>query len=85
MTSPLNIVVVEPDRDRAVLIVDALREQGDYDVFVIAEVSGLARHIAARKPDIVLIDVENPSRDMLEELTLATGPLERPVAMFVSG
>ena len=31
----------------------------------------------------MLIDVANPSRDVLEELTLATGPMERPVAMFV--
>jgi response regulator NasT len=36
-------------------------------------------------PDIVLIDIDNPSRDMLEELTVASGPMERPVAMFVSG
>jgi response regulator NasT len=31
----------------------------------------------------VLIDIENPSRNVPEELTLATGPLERPVALFV--
>ena len=30
-----------------------------------------------------LIDAGSPSRDALEELTLASGPLERPVAMFV--
>jgi response regulator NasT len=52
-------------------------------VHVIAESTGLARHIKARNPDIVLIDVESPSRDTLEELTLASGPLDRPVAMFV--
>jgi response regulator NasT len=45
----------------------------------------LARKIAIHSPDIVLIDYDNPTRDMLEELTLASGPLERPVAMFVSG
>lgn len=85
MAETLSIVVVEQDRDRAIQIVDALREDGDHDIFVISEMTGIARHIAARMPDIVLIDVENPSRDTLEELALATGPLERPVAMFVSG
>ena len=49
----------------------------------IAEVTGLARHIKQHNPDVVLIDIENPSRDMLEELALASGPLDRPVAMFV--
>jgi len=85
MTSRLSIVVVEEDRDRAISIVDALRDSGEYDVHVIGNVSGLARKIAAFLPDVVLIDIDNPTRDMLEELTLASGPLDRPVAMFVSG
>jgi response regulator NasT len=85
MNTKLTVVVVEEDRDRAIAIVDALRDGLDCDVFVISEASGLGRRIAAHAPDIVLIDVDNPTRDMLEELTLASGPLERPVAMFVSG
>jgi len=85
MSTPLTVVVVEEDRDRAIAIVDALRENAECDVFVIGNASGLARRIAAHAPDIVLIDIDNPTRDMLEELTLASGPLERPVAMFVSG
>ncbi|MEM1076388.1 MAG: ANTAR domain-containing protein [Pseudomonadota bacterium] len=85
MASNLTVVVVEEDRDRAIAIVDALRENVPCEVFVIGNASGLARKIAAHAPDIVLIDVDNPTRDMLEELTLASGPLERPVAVFVSG
>ena len=85
MTSPLTVVVVEQDRDRAIAIVDALKESGDIEVIVIGSTSGLARKIAAHSPDIVLIDIDNPSRDMLEELTMASGPMDRPVAMFVSG
>ena len=85
MEPKLTIVVVEEERDRALGIVDALKVSGDHDVVVIANASGLARRIAAHEPDIVLIDIDNPTRDMLEELTLASGPLERPVAMFVSG
>lgn len=84
MAEQLSIVVVETNRDRAIQIVDALKEGNDFDVVVIGDETGLARQIAARAPDIVLIDVDNPSRDTLEELTLASGPLERPVAMFVS-
>ena len=83
MSKPLSIVVVEKDRDRALLIVDGLREAGDFEVFVIGDEVGLARKIAQRNPDLVLIDAGNPSRDALEELTLATAPMERPVAMFV--
>ena len=83
MSQPIKIVVVEPDRDRALLVIDSLRETGDYDIHVISEQVGLARHIQTQAPDIVLIDIENPSRDALEELAVASGSHERPVAMFV--
>ncbi|MCR9272307.1 MULTISPECIES: ANTAR domain-containing response regulator [Mameliella] len=85
MSDRITIVVVEEDRERAISIVDALRASGPYDVHVIGNASSLARRIGALAPDVVLIDIDNPTRDMLEELTLASGPLERPVAMFVSG
>lgn len=83
MVKGLSIVVVEKDRERALMIVDGLREAGEFDVFVIGEDIGLARRIAERNPDLVLIDAGNPSRDMLEDLTLASAPMVRPVAMFV--
>ncbi|GHC64462.1 ANTAR domain-containing response regulator [Neogemmobacter tilapiae] len=83
MHEKLRIIIVERDRDRAHLIVDALREAGDHQITVIGEESGLARRIADIRPDLVLIDIANPSRDMLEELALASGPMERAVAMFV--
>ncbi|GFE48872.1 two-component system response regulator [Roseobacter cerasinus] len=75
--------MVEADRDRALQIVDGLKQAGEFDIHVISERTRLAREITAREPDIVLIDIANPSRDTLEELALATGPMERPVAMFV--
>lgn len=83
MPSRLSVVVVEKDRDRALLIVDALRDAGDHDVHVIANDSALARCVSGRNPDIVLVDMTSPCRDMIEQLTLVSGPLERPVAMFV--
>ena len=85
MPKDLTIVVVEEDKERSIAIVDALKDSLACEVCVVANPSGLARQIAVHAPDIVLIDVDNPTRDMLEELTLASGPLERPVAMFVSG
>ena len=83
MATPLSIVVVETDRDRASLLVDSLKAAGTYDIHVISNQRELARQIQARNPDVVLLDIENPSRDMMEELALASGPLDRPVAMFV--
>ncbi|CUH75596.1 ANTAR domain-containing response regulator [Tropicibacter naphthalenivorans] len=83
MSDTLSIIVVEADRDRALQIVESLREAGDFDISVISEPTTLARQIQAIQPDVVLIDMANPSRDMLEEMALASGPHERAVAMFV--
>ena len=83
MEKRLSIVVVERDRDRALRIVEGLREAGDHEIHIVSDEAGLARHITDRGPDIVLIDIANPSRDILEELALVSGPMERPVAMSV--
>ena len=81
MTKPLSIIVVEEDRARALMIVDSLRASGDHEVRVISEVSGLARRISEHNPDLVLVDLTSPTRDTIEELSLATAPMERPVAL----
>lgn len=83
MSTRLTIVVVEPDPDRAALIAEALGASGENEVHILAAESGLSRAIAMRNPDIVIVDLSSPSRDMLEELTLASSPMERPVALFV--
>lgn len=83
MKRTLSIILVEPDSDRAEQVHESLRGAGEFEIHVIADANQLPRKIQALNPDVVLIDLENPSRDMLEELTLASGPLERPVAMFV--
>ncbi|NVO24590.1 ANTAR domain-containing protein [Donghicola sp. C2-DW-16] len=81
--TPLSIVLVEPDKDRAIQIIDSLQAAGHYDIRVIAQSTGLARAVTSFNPDVVLVDLANPSRDIIEELSLASSPLERPVAMFV--
>lgn len=83
MSRRLSIAIIETDRDRALQIVDGLRDAGDYTLTVIGDATGIARRLSEIDPDVVLIDIENPSRDSLEELSVAVGPTERPVAMFV--
>lgn len=83
MPDSLHIVVIDPNKQRAFLIVDGLRDVSDFKISVIGETTGLARRLASLEPDIILIDIENPSRDSFEQIITALGPTERPVAMFV--
>lgn len=83
MAGRLSIIVVEPDRDRAIMVVDSLKEAGDNDIQIISEDSSLPRRIRERAPDVIIVDLTSPTWDMIEELTLAAGPMDRPVAKFV--
>lgn len=83
MTETMKIAVIESDPDRARDIIDALMEGGWTDVVVLGDVTGLARKLAALDPDLVLIDLANPSRDALEQVSVASEAQTRPVAMFV--
>ncbi|MFK7745237.1 MAG: ANTAR domain-containing response regulator [Roseobacter sp.] len=83
MHENLSILVVEADAERARHIIDALRDAGWSDVQAVAQSSGLSRAVKTFAPDIVLIDLANPDRDTLEQLSLASGTRARPVAMFV--
>ena len=46
----LRIAVVEQDRERALMIVDGLRDAGDYDVTVIGDGAGLGAPARRRWP-----------------------------------
>ncbi|MEQ3710835.1 MAG: ANTAR domain-containing protein [Tateyamaria sp.] len=83
MASDMKIAVVESDPARAREIIDALTEDGWEDVVVLGDVIGLARKLSALNPDLVLIDLANPSRDALEQISVASDAQSRPVAMFV--
>lgn len=65
------------------MIVDGLVESSDYRVTVIGDTIGLARRLSQLQPDLILIDLESPSRDSFEQVVSALGAGERPVAMFV--
>jgi response regulator NasT len=49
----------------------------------IAETHNLLARIYAIDPDVILIDLKSPSRDMLEQMFQMSRAVKRPVAMFV--
>lgn len=81
--APLNILVIDENHLRASVIEAGLREAGHLAVTVIHDVTGIAARIAALAPDVIVIDLENPNRDMLENMFQLTRAVNRPIAMFV--
>ena len=81
--STLKIAIVDESAVRAAILEDGLREAGFTHVERIAETHSLLARIYAMDPDVILIDLENPSRDMLEQMFQMSRAVKRPVAMFV--
>lgn len=80
---PLSVLVIDENQIRASIIEAGLFEAGYQKVSVINELNGIAVHIERIQPDVIVIDLENPNRDMLESLFTLTRSIERPIAMFV--
>lgn len=82
-SAALSILVIDDNRIRAAVIEEGLREAGHDHVFVVHDVTGIARRIAEIEPDVIVIDLENPNRDMLESMFQLSRAVKRPIAMFV--
>jgi two-component system, response regulator / RNA-binding antiterminator len=78
-----KIVIVDESPIRAAILQEGLREAGFTEVVHISEMQSLLARIYALDPDIILIDLENPSRDSLEQMFQVSRAVRRPIAMFV--
>jgi two-component system, response regulator / RNA-binding antiterminator len=82
-TIVMRIAIVDESATRAAVIREGLAAFEDCELFVLTERRGLVASIGEIAPDIVLIDLGNPSRDVLEEYFAVSRALARPIAMFV--
>ena len=79
----MRIAIVDESASRASIIEEGLAQLPDSELFVLTERHGLLARIEEIAPDIVLLDLGNPSRDVLEEYFAVSRALARPIAMFV--
>lgn len=79
----LKIVIVDESPIRSLILEEGLRDAGFTQVERISEMHNLLKHIYASDPDVILIDLENPSRDTLEQMFQVSRAVRRPIAMFV--
>ena len=79
----LSILVIDENVSRASLIEAALQKEGHERVFIANTIDGVGRLISDVDPDVIVIDLDNPNRDMLENLFQLTRSVQRPIAMFV--
>lgn len=81
--SALKILVVDENPIRRAVIDEGLREAGYNNVVALATTVRLVDHIYRLDPDVILMDLENPSRDVLDQMFQVSRLVRRPIAMFV--
>lgn len=79
----LRIALVDDNPVRAAILEEGLREAGHSQITRLSASALLLRELAVLDPDIVIIDLGNPSRDLLEQMFQVSRHVPRPVAMFV--
>jgi response regulator NasT len=83
MASSIKILIVDANPVRAAIIQEGLREAGAHEIVLLGGTNGLVAAIEAHDPDVVVIDLENPSRDALADMFLVSRHVKRPITMFV--
>ncbi len=79
----LSVLVIDENHIRASIIEAGLRDAGHDQVTLVNDVNGIAQRIGDLEPDVIVIDLENPNRDMLESMFQLSRVVKRPIAMFV--
>ena len=79
----LRVLIVDQNVMRASILEEGLREAGYTQVTVLREMHNLLRRIVDIDPDVIVIDLENPNRDVLEQMFQVSRVVRRPIAMFV--
>jgi two-component system, response regulator / RNA-binding antiterminator len=79
----LHVLLIDDNAIRAAVIEEGLREAGHKKFTVVTQMRQLLRQIVQADPDVILIDLENPNRDVLEQMFQVSRSVPRPVVMFV--
>lgn len=83
MQTPIRVMIVDENADRAALIEVALAQSGCEVVATLIGRADLQAKVNEIQPDVIVIDMECPDRDTLEDMSRITRHQPRPMVMFV--
>jgi response regulator NasT len=79
----LRILVVDHNPERAAIVRQALVDVGGFMVEVAPKAGDLLTLLRTAQPDVLVVDLDLPDRDTIEQLRVATRERPRPIVMFV--
>lgn len=82
MTKPLSVLLIDDNPARTEIVQAGLRDAGYLLLDRLDGTVDLAAKVAALKPDVIVVSIDSPSRDAIEDLRRTTEQQPRPIAMF---
>jgi len=83
MKDKLRVLLVDERADRARDLASTLEEAGCQVVAQLVGAVDLHATLRAVQPDVVIVDMDSPDRDTLEDMKRITSEQPRPIVMFV--
>jgi response regulator NasT len=80
----MRVLVVDQSAERGEALRAALRSAGYEVASALDSPVALLKAIEELEPDVVVVDVASPSRDVLEQLTAVMRHAPRPIVMFAA-
>jgi len=78
----VRVLLIDDTRARARVLRKALQDGGYEVVQAAAAPLALMKAVERAQPDVIIIDVDSPSRDVLEHIVVMTQNAPRPIVMF---
>ena len=83
MQNPIRVMIVDENADRAALIEAGLARSGCEVIATLIGRADLQEKVNELQPDVIVIDMECPDRDTLEDMSRISRHQPRPTVMFV--
>ena len=80
----LSVTIVDDDSGRSIILERALKDAGYEVMAILSSNDNLLLHIEKEQPDMIIVDLDSPSRDSLESMRIVTQHNPKPIVMFTN-
>jgi response regulator NasT len=80
----LRVSIVDDDSGRSIILDKALDDAGYQVISILSSKDNLLMHIEKEQPDVIIVDLESPSRDSLESMRIVNQHNPKPIVMFTN-
>lgn len=82
VTKALSVLLIDDNPARAEIVESGLRDAGYVLLERLEGTFDLLARVSALKPDVIVVSIDSPSRDAIEDLRRTTERQPRPIALF---